>query len=209
MRLDVNPNRMELLKLKKRLALARRGHKLLQDKQEQLMRNFLQFVGRARDLRRVVQDKVHEALWKFDLCRAVVSEKFLTPALSYPAGQLKLKAHVSRLLNVRIPRLELETQPNPFTYGLAHTPSDLDASLKILVETLPLMIELVNVEKTIVILSEEIERTRRRVNALEFVFIPNISETVKYIEMKLAELERANISRLMRIKQVVFQAEAR
>jgi len=207
MRLNVNPNRMELLKLKKRLALARRGHKLLQDKQEQLMRNFLQFVGRAKELRRQVQNRVHEALRKFDLCRAVAPEKFLTAALSYPAGELKLKAHVTRLLNVRIPRLELESQPNPFTYGLAHTPSDLDASLKILVESLPLMIELVNVEKTIVILSEEIERTRRRVNALEFVFIPNITETVKYIEMKLAELERSNINRLMRIKEIVFQAE--
>ena len=209
MKLNVNPNRMELLKLKKRLALARRGHKLLQDKQEQLMRNFLQFVGRARELREQVQDKLDRALRKFDLCRLVTPEKSLAAVLSYPKGQLKLKVQVSRLLNVRIPRLELEEQPDPFTYGFAQTPSDLDSSLKILSETLPLMIELVNVEKTIVILSEEIEKTRRRVNALEFVFIPNIAETIKYIETKLAELERSNINRLMRVKEIVFEAESR
>ena len=209
MKLNVNPNRMELLKLKKRLALARRGHKLLQDKQEQLMRNFLQFVGRARELRKEVEAKLDQALRKFDLCRLVTPEKFLAAALSYPKGQLKLKVQVSRLLNVRIPRLELEEQPDPFTYGFAQTPSDLDASLKILSETLPLMIELVNVEKTIVILSEEIEKTRRRVNALEFVFIPNIAETIKYIETKLAELERSNINRLMRVKEIMLEAEAR
>jgi V/A-type H+-transporting ATPase subunit D len=208
-RLNVNPNRMELLKLKKRLALARRGHKLLQDKQEQLMRSFLRFVGRARDLRKEVQDRVDQALRKFDLCRLVSSEKFLAAALSYPAGELKLKVQVSRLLNVRIPRLELDSQPNPFTYGLAHTSSDLDSSLKILSEAVPLMIELVNVEKTIIILSEEIEKTRRRVNALEFVFIPNLTETIKYIQTKLNELERSNINRLMRVKEIVFEAEAR
>jgi len=207
MRLNVNPNRMELLKLKKRLALAQRGHKLLQDKQEQLMRYFLQYVHRARELRKEVQDKVDEALRRFDLCRLVTPENFLTAALSYPAGELNLKVHVTRLLNVRIPRLELESQPNPFTYGLPHTSSDLDQSLKILSEAIPLMMELVNAEKTIVILSEEIEKTRRRVNALKFVFIPNITETVKYIEMKLAELERSNINRLMRLKELVFQAE--
>lgn len=208
MRLNVNPNRMELLKLKRRLALAQRGHKLLQDKQEQLMRNFLQFVSRAKALRKQVQDRIDEALRRFDLCRLVAPEKFLRAVLSYPAGELKLKVQVARLLNVRIPRLELEAQPDPFTYGLANTPSELDNSLRILSETIPLMMELVNVEKTIVILSEEIEKTRRRVNALEFVFIPNITETIKYIGMKLAELERSNINRLMRIKETVFEAEA-
>lgn len=207
MRLNVNPNRMQLLKLKKRLALARRGHKLLQDKQEQLMRNFLQFVGRARELRNQVQDKLAQGLEKFALCRLVAPEKVLAAALSYPKGKLKLKVQVARLLNVRIPRLELEETPDPFTYGLTQTPSDLDSSLKILSEALPLMMELVNVEKTIVILSDEIEKTRRRVNALEFVFIPNIAETIRYIGDKLGELERSNINRLMRVKQVVFEAE--
>ncbi len=209
MRLNVNPNRMELLRLKKRLALAERGHKLLQDKQEQLMRNFLQFVGRARDLRKEVQDRVDESLRRFDLCRLATPENFLAAALSYPTGELKLNVEVSRLLNVRIPRLELESQPNPFTYGLAHTSSDLDRSLTILSDTLPLMIELVNVEKTIVILSEEIEKTRRRVNALEFVFIPNLTETIKYIQTKLNELERSNINRLMRVKEMMLEAGAK
>ncbi|NQT82851.1 V-type ATP synthase subunit D [bacterium] len=206
MRLNVNPNRMELLKLRKRLALAKRGHKLLQDKQEQLMRYFLRFVSRARELRKQVQDKVDEGLRRFELCRLVTPEKFLINALSHPAGELKLKVEVTRLLSVRIPRLELESQPNPFTYGLTHTPSDLDLSLKALSETVPLMMELVNVEKTIVILSEEIEKTRRRVNALKFVFIPNMVETVKYIKMKLDELERSNVNRLMRLKELVFEA---
>jgi V/A-type H+-transporting ATPase subunit D len=207
MRLNVNPNRMELLKLKKRLALAQRGHKLLQDKQEQLMRHFLRFIDRARGLRKEVESKIDEALRRFDLCRLVTPENFLAAALSYPEGELKLKVQVTRLLNVRIPRLELESQPNPFTYGLVHTSSDLDTSLQILSEAIPLMMELVNVEKTIVILSEEIKKTRRRVNALEFVFIPNITETIKYIEMKLAELERSNVNRLMRLKELVFEAE--
>jgi len=205
MRLAVNPNRMELLKLKKRLALAQRGHKLLQDKQEQLMRYFLRYVHRARELRKQVQDMTDEALRRFDLCRLLTPENSLAAALSYPAGELKLKVEVTRLLNVRIPRLELESQPDPFTYGLAHTSSDLDQSLRVLSEAVPLMMELVNVEKTIFILSEEIEKTRRRVNALEFVFIPNITETIKYIEMKLAELERSNINRLMRLKELVFE----
>ena len=206
MRLNVNPNRMELLKLKKRLALARRGHKLLQDKQEQLMRYFLRFVDRAKELRKQVQEKIDAGLRRFDLCRLATPENFLAAALSYPEGELKLKVQVTRLFNVRIPRLEVESQPNPFTYGLAHTSSDLDRSLQILSEAVPLMIDLVNVEKAIFILSDEIEKTRRRVNALEFVFIPNIAETVKYIEMKLAELERANINRLMRLKELVFGA---
>jgi len=208
MRLNVNPNRMELLKLKKRLALAERGHKLLQDKQEQLMRFFLRFVDRARELRKEVQDRIDEAMRRFELCRLVTSEKFLEGVLTYPAGELKLKVEVTRLLNVRVPNLKLESQPDPFTYGLASTPSELDGALKTLSEAVPLMIELVNVEKTIVILSEEIERTRRRVNALEFVLIPNIAETIKNIEMKLSELERSNINRLMRLKELVFKAES-
>lgn len=173
------------------------------------MRNFLQFVGRARELRREVQEKLAQGLERFALCRLVAPEKVLAAALSYPKGQLKLKVQVARLLNVRIPRLELEEQPDPFTYGLTTTPSDLDSSLKILSEALPMMIELVNVEKTIVILSDEIEKTRRRVNALEFVFIPNMAETIRYIADKLAELERSNINRLMRVKEVVFEAESR
>ncbi len=209
MRLNVNPNRMELLKLKKRLALARRGHKLLQDKLEQLMRSFLEFVDRARELRKRVEEKVDQALRRFDLCRLVTSENSLTAALSYPRGELRLKVEVTRLLNVRIPRLELESRPDPFTYGLAQTPCDLDQSLRILSEAVPLMMELVNVEKTIVILSEEIEKTRRRVNALEYVFIPNITETIKFIEMKLSEMERSNFNRLMRLKELVFEAETR
>ncbi len=207
MRLNVNPNRMELLKLKKRLALAKRGHKLLQDKQEQLMRHFLRYVDRARELRKQVEQNVDEALRRFELCRLVASEKALAAALSYPKGELKLKVEVARLLNVRIPRLELESLPDPFTYGLPNTPSDLDLALKRLSQAVPLMLDLVNVEKTIVILSEEIEKTRRRVNALEFVFIPNLTETVKYIGMKLAELERSNINRLMRIKEIVFEGK--
>jgi len=203
MRLAVNPTRMELLKLKKRLILARRGYRLLRDKQDELMRNFLSLIEEIKDLRLTVERELFEAYGSFLVARSYMGREFLEEALMLAPLETSLEVTYTPLLNLRVPSYKLKTEGDYFSYGVLTTSMELDLALKKYRELIPKMVELAEKEKRLEMLSFEIERTRRRVNALEHILIPNIVETISYISMKLEELERSNLIRLMKIKEIV------
>jgi len=203
MRLTVNPTRMELLKLKKRLILARRGHRLLRDKQDELMRNFLSLIEEIKNLRLAVDKGLFEAYGSFLIARSTMGREFLEEALMASQLETNLEVTYVPLLNLRVPSYKLRIAGDYFSYGLFTTSMELDRALKKYRELIPRMAELAEKGKRLEMLSYEIERTRRRVNALEHILIPNILETITYISMKLEELERSNITRLMKIKDIV------
>ncbi len=203
MRLAVNPTRMELLKLKKRLILARRGHKLLKDKQDELMRNFLSLIEEIKELRLTVEIELFQAYGSFLIARLTMGREFLDEALMFSQLETNLEVTYVPLMNLRIPRYRLNIEGDYFSYGLLTTSMELDRALKRYRELIPKMVELAEKERELEMLSYEIERTRRRVNALEHILIPNIFETISYISMKLEELERSNLTRLMKIKDIV------
>lgn len=210
--LRVNPTRMELTRLKKRLAIARRGHKLLKDKQDELMKKFLDLVKRNKELREKVEGmlmKVHE---NFLIARAVMSSESLEGALMFPKQSISLDVSSQNVMSVSVPvfnyNLSSTFESDIYPYGFASTSGELDAAIGTLSEALPFMLELAQMEKSSQLLAQEIERTRRRVNALEYVLIPQLTETIKYITMKLEENERGNLVRLMKVKDMMIE-EAR
>jgi len=203
MRLAVSPTRMEVLKLKKRLILARRGHRLLRDKQDELMRNFLSLIEEIKALRTEVDRELFEAYRLFLIARSTMPREFLDEALALSQVEISVEVKYIPLLNLRVPDFELKIEGDYFSYGFLNTSIELDRALKRYREVITRMVELSEKEKRIEMLSYEIERTRRRVNALEHVLIPNITETIGYINMKLEELERSNLVRLMKIKDIV------
>lgn len=203
MPLKVNPNRMELLKLKKRASVARRGHKLLKDKLDELMKQFLALVHQARSLRLEAEERLSTYYQMFALARAEMSTAVIEEALFFPRARSLIEVSFRNIINIAIPEFRLERQESYDCYGLATTPAILDKALESLDKTLPLLIRLAEVEKAIDLLADEIERTRRRVNALEYVVIPQIEETIVFIAMKLDEMERASLTRLMKIKKMV------
>lgn len=203
MEIRVNPTRMELLRLKKRAAVAKRGHKLLKDKRDELMKTFLALTRQARDLRKEVDDKLTTAYRSFLVARAVMSPEMLEEAIMFPKQQVSLTISEKRMLNLTAPVFELHQEGEVYAYGLANTSSELDTSLGIFSEVLSLMVKLAGVERSVELLAEEIERTRRRVNALEHVLIPQLETAIKSISMKLSEQERASTTRLMKIKDLI------
>lgn len=203
MEIRVNPTRMELLRLKKRAAVAKRGHKLLKDKRDELMKTFLALTRQARDLRKEVDDKLTTAYRSFLVARAVMSPEMLEEAIMFPKQQVSLTMSEKRMLNLTAPVFELHQEGEVYAYGLANTSSELDTSLGIFSEVLSLMVKLAGVERSVELLAEEIERTRRRVNALEHVLIPQLETAIKSISMKLSEQERAATTRLMKIKDLI------
>ena len=194
---------MELLKLKKRLARARRGHKLLKDKQEELMRRFLERIKDVKRLRGNAEEELKKAYAEYLSARCRLSREALVLALSFPGKRLKLKSELINVMNLKMPQLKIETEPEPFTYGVAYTSGTLDIFLRRALKLLPELIRLAETESQVTMLAREIEKTRRRVNALEYVLIPNIEETIGQIEMKLEEFERSNLTRLMRVKEIL------
>jgi len=194
---------MELLRLKKRLILARRGHKLLKDKQDELMSQLLGLVERIGEVRREVETRLEEVYGHFLSARMSLDDRTLEAALSFPGKVVKLKATQRLILNIRVPVLKPEIEGKIYCYGFASTPGDLDVALKKLEQLLEKMIQLAEMEKTLQLLADEIERTRRRVNALEYVLIPDLQEAIKYITMKLEEMERESLTRLMRVKEII------
>jgi V/A-type H+-transporting ATPase subunit D len=207
MRLAVNATRMELLRLRKRLAIARRGHKLLKDKQDELMRQFMELVTSVKGMRARVESQLHAAFQSFLLARSTMPDQVVEEAISFPGMQLRLKVGQRQIMNVRIPVLEPIVEGNIRCYGYASTSGDLDIALKFLEGVLEQSLKLAEAEKTMQLLADEIEKTRRRVNALEYTLIPSLVETIRYITMKLAEMERSNLSRLMRIKDIIRQEQ--
>lgn len=210
MEIRVNPTRMELNQLKKRLQMALRGHKLLKDKRDELIRQFLERVRKNKELREQMETELTAALAKFLLARAVMSAEVLEEALMYPTARLSLTVEKQNIMSVYAPHLtwqvEASTQGekgNIYPYGFVGTSAELDASIETLAEIMPKLMELAELEKAVQLLADEIEKTRRRVNALEYVLIPKMQETVRYITMKLDENERAALTRLMKIKDIV------
>ncbi|MGA1790346.1 MAG: V-type ATP synthase subunit D [bacterium] len=203
MKLEINATRMELLRLKKRIVIARRGHKLLKDKQDELMRRFLEMIKGYRNLRQDVEGKLANAFQSFVFSRAVTRKEYLEESFLGLKTTLEVELSSFSIMNIKAPQLELKSMPDVYTYGFSDTPADLDRSLFLLSEVLPLMIQLAQTEKSIELLAEEIEKTRRRVNALEYVLIPNLQDTIKHITMRLAEMERSTLTRLMKVKDIV------
>lgn len=201
----VNPTRMELLRLKRRLRVAVRGHKLLKDKLDELMKTFLELVEENRRLRNEVEASLGTAFMGFTMARAAISWDYLETAISSARKEARLKAKAETRMNVEVPsfKLEEENDKNIYPYGLAETSSELDEAIRLLNAGFKPLIQLAQVEKTVELLAGEIERTRRRVNALEYVLIPQLEEKVRFITMKLDENERGNLTRLMKVKDMV------
>ncbi len=212
-RLNVNPTRMELTTLKKRLKVARRGHKLLKDKRDELMKQFLELVRKNKELREKVEEMLMRAHNNFLIARAVMSSEYLEEALMFPKQSVALEVSSKNIMSVDVPVFDFKTQSddqgNIYPYGFATTSGELDGAIGTLSEVLPYMLELAQMEKSAQLLAEEIEKTRRRVNALEYVMIPQLAETIKYITMKLDENERGNITRLMKVKDMMIQEAKR
>ena len=208
--LRVNPTRMELTRIKRRLVTAKRGHKLLKDKRDEMVRQFIALIRENHRLRKEVEKELGSALSGFAMARAVVEPAFMEEALLSPARSIAVDLAIGTILSVRVPKLstkEEETQ-NTLSYGLAETSAQLDGAIESLVALLPKLIKLAEVEKTCDLLADEIEKTRRRVNALEYVMIPQFQETIRFITMKLDENERGNLTRLMKVKDMIQEREA-
>jgi len=201
---------MELSKLKKRLTTAVRGHKLLKDKQDEMMRRFIELVRRNNILRKEVEKELTEVYKDFILVGAINSPAFLEEAVMLPREEITLEIKSANIMGVDVPEMLFqrklgEDEGSIFPYGFYGTSDELDRSLRRLFDLLPKLLELGQVEKTFNLLTEEIEKTRRRVNALEYMTIPQLEETIKYIKMKLDENERGNLTRLMKVKSMIAE----
>lgn len=204
--IEAKPTRMELSNLKKRQKVAIRGHKMMKDKRDELVRRFIGYARRNQQLRTAVEDKLSIAMQSFVLARATMSNAEIEEALIYPARSAQVDAGKANVLSISVPKLQLAAQEGfTYPYGYATTSADLDNSVQLLAEVLPLLLELAEVEKTCGRLADEIEKTRRRVNALEYVMIPQFRETIRRIQMKLEENERGNLTRLMKTKEMLQQ----
>ena len=205
----VNPTRMELTRLKKKLATATRGHKLLKDKRDELMRQFLDLVRENKALREKVEAGIAAANKNFVLARAGVQDEVLNVALMTPKQEVYLECGSKNVMSVDIPQFTYKTRTadanDIYSYGFAFTSSDLDGAVKSLADVLPDMLHLAECEKSCQLMAAEIEKTRRRVNALEHVMIPQTRENIKYITMKLDENERSTQIRLMKVKDMMLE----
>ena len=206
--IKVNPTRMELKKLKSRLSVARRGHKLLKDKRVELMRQFLEKVKEARDLRRKVATLYKSYNAKFEIASASTDKKMMQEALLLPKAQGSLGITYKNIMSVSVPEFEFKKSTDSgVNYGYAFTTSELDGSLDALASMLDDMVRLAEVEKASTLLCDEIEKTRRRVNALEHIMIPSYERAIKSIAMKLEENERGNRTRLMKVKDMMIKSQ--
>jgi V/A-type H+/Na+-transporting ATPase subunit D len=203
--LRVNPTRMELTRIKRRLVTARRGHKLLKDKRDEMVRQFILLIRENDKLRREVEKELSEALGNFALARAVTEPEMMEEALLCPARSIGVDMGIRSVLSVRVPKLTMleEKKQTTLSYGLAETSAQLDGAIESLASILPKLIHLAEVEKTCDLLADEIEKTRRRVNALEYVMIPQFEDTIRSITMKLDENERGSLTRLMKVKDMI------
>jgi len=194
---------MELLRLKKRTALAKRGHKLLKDKQDELMRQLGELVETIKCLREKVEEEVSGAIRKFLFVRAVMEPERMECALMVPGRRIKIGVKERNVMSVRVPLFEKEVEGEGYGYAPTEAPPEMDAVVDILDAVIEDVIELAEKEKMLQLLADEIEKTRRRVNALEYVLIPELEETIRYISMKMSEMERADLTRLMKMKDII------
>ena len=205
----VNPTRMELTRLKGKLRTAQRGHKLLKDKRDELMKQFLETVREVRSLRAEVEEDLMKVHGSFTVASALMSAQALEQALLYPKQSVELTMTFQNVMSVNVPVYDFQTKTKSdadiYPYGFAATSGELDAAVDALGHVFRKMLKLAQIEKSAQLMAEEIEKTRRRVNALEYVKIPEMQENIKYITMKLEENERANTIRLMKVKDMVLK----
>ena len=206
---QINPTRMELTRLKKKLITARRGHKLLKDKRDELMRQFLDLMRENKALREKVEEGIKKANSKFALAKAASSDEIINAALLAPKQSVSIGVSTKNIMSVEIPvfdaKMRTADESDIFSYGFAFTSCDLDEAVRSLSEVFPDMLRLAECEKSCSMLSAEIEKTRRRVNALEHVVIPEAEKNIKYITMKLDENERSTQIRLMKVKDMMIK----
>ena len=206
---QVNPTRMELTRLKKKRTTAVRGHKLLKDKRDELMRQFLDLVRENMALRQKVEAGIRAANTNFVMAKAAMSEATLRTALMCPKQEVSLDVSSRNVMSVNVPvfgyRTSTADENDIYSYGFAFTPQDLDGAVQSLAQILPDMLRLAEVEKSCQLMAEEIEKTRRRVNALEHVIIPETEKNIKFITMKLDENERSTQIRLMKVKDMMLE----
>lgn len=203
MKLDIPPTRMQLLRLKRRGAIARRGHKLLKDKQDELMRRILELVSHIRNARLHIEEELKKAFGYFYFASSKQSRKATDEALLATTKRIDIEYATERVLNLKIPRFSRKISGGLINYGFLTTSGDLDLALLKIDTLISMLLELAELEKALELLASEIEKTRRRVNALEYILIPSIEETIKFINLKLSEMERGDLTRLMRVKEIV------
>ncbi|WP_027398840.1 V-type ATP synthase subunit D [Anaerovorax odorimutans] len=207
-RLNVNPTRMEMSRLKQQLKTATRGHKLLKDKLDELMKQFLNIVRENMRLREEVEKALENAYRDFVIARAVLSESVLGESLMIPQQTVAVKVTKKNIMSVNVPVFDFQKEESSgdiYPYGLAFSSGELDSAILSFSNAMEPLLRLAESEKTAQLLAQEIERTRRRVNALENVMIPNCQETIKYITMKLEENERAGTIRMMKVKDLILK----
>ena len=207
-KLNVNPTRMELSKLKKRLVVATRGRKLLKDKQDELMRQFITLVKYNNELRKKVEEKLSKSFKDFVMAKAVLGSEFLEEAIFYPTNKIALDVSIKNVMSVKVPVFKfsgISEENDKFSYGFFNTNSELDLAITNFRMVFSELLELAEVEKSTQLMADEIEKTRRRVNALEYRTIPDLKETIKYIRMKLDENERGALTRLMKVKNMIAE----
>lgn len=204
MKIKVSATRMQLMQLKKRLKLAKKGHKLLKDKQDQLVREFFTVIYTYRDLRKEVEEKLMKAYSSMLIARSVMDDKIIDNAFLIPSKSIKLEAKFKNVMSVKVPRLKTIVEGEEgLQYSPISTSVELDIASKIFEDLIEDLVKLAQTEKEVVEIAKEIEVTRRRVNALEYVLMPELENAIKYISMKINEMERSNLSRLMKIKDIV------
>lgn len=203
MRMNVNPNRMELLKIKRRLVIARRGHKLLKDKQEELVRQFLILIKQIRARRLDLENKLPAVYRNFVFATAAQSKTVTDYKVLSSNQKFGIEKKQKMFMNIPVAEFSYQFVPDNIDYEFSGTSAKMDMVFNSAKETLPHLLKLAREEKQLLSMASEIERTRRRVNALEYIFIPGLLETIKYIAMKMGELERDALTRLMKVKDIV------
>lgn len=204
-KINVNPTRMELNKLKARLKTATRGHKLLKDKTDEMVRRFSTIIRQNKELREDVEQDIANVLAQFSVARSLMSKADIMLAFSMPSVSVNLECEKTTVMSVTVPKLNLTESraENKFPYALGDVTSEADYSVEMMGKVLTKLIKLSEIEKTVVMLADEIEKGKRRVNALEHVMIPNLQETIKSISMKLEENDRSSRTRLMKVKSML------
>ncbi|MBN2586510.1 MAG: V-type ATP synthase subunit D [Candidatus Fermentibacteraceae bacterium] len=199
----VSATRMELLHLRKKVKLAQRGHKLLKDKLDELMRQFKILISAYEGARQDLEKELETAYGEFLFARAAMTEPGLMDALRYPGAEARVSTTTRKIMNLVLPVFRVSIEGNVRNYGMFDTPAELDEALKVYKELLPKIIKLAEQEKAISLLAKEIDTTRRRVNALEYKLIPELEVAIRAIRLKLEEMERGNLTRLMKVKEMV------
>lgn len=208
-RLNVNPTRMELKKLKARLKTAIRGHKLLKDKSDEMIRRFSALIKLNKTMRDEIEQSLSEVLKEFSYAKGQLSKGALENAFMMPTATLQIECGVTSIMNVEVPKLTVKESrgKEAYPYAFAQITSEADYSVKRIAEVIAKLVELAQIEKQVAMLADEIEKNKRRVNALEYVMIPQLEETIHYITAKLDENERASITRLMKVKSMIAQRQ--